>query len=700
MSIKTGYMTIPGVRPNLTDPLPKFMRMSGFKMFNTKGNFPDEVKKDLGACTRTLPYRVQDRYTSDRKPIKIKTVTLENEYLKAVFTPEYGGKLWSLYDKVNNRDLLMANPVLQPRNLAIRNAWTSGGIEWNFGSLGHTYFTCDDVFCAVMEHNGEKFIRIYEFERAKECVFQIDFILPEKSHCLYSHVKVTNPNNVDTTTYWWTNVAVPEDGKTRVLSSSEKVIAVCGGDLTYEKLPYLSIMEGDLSYPINATRSFDYFFQPEENVITTWEGAVDKDGYAFYDRSTNPLIYHKMFCWGNHRGGKRWQEYLSDDVHGDYIELQAGFARSQMHDKLFPANSSIEWTQCFGGTHVLPESVHDVNLHNANITFGNHVDELIPEDELLKADEKLKLLSLEKTKESDIVHYGSGWGALEIIREEKVKDIKLPENLCFPASSLSDEQKPWLELLEKGYMTQDEPGVIPPSWMTSEKWMSLIEKSLENKDADNWLTYLHYGNMLFEYWDNTDTAEKVIDWKKADEYETRAEKAWIHSDELCPNVFAKRNLAVLYKLKGDCDKAEKYYDELFELPESVSDFAFAAEYLAFLNGNKKYEKALSLYKKLPKDIQSCDRVTLCYALSSLKLNMPEQISYIFDRDFAAIREGETSLSDYWFEYHARLLAKERRIVYEEHEKELIGEAEDKFPPPHKIDFRMSYNKNLKYRTTE
>ena len=82
MNIKIGYMTIPGVKPTCTDPLPKFRRMTGFQLYTTTGNFPDELKIDLGACTRTLPYRIQNRYTSDRKPTKIKTITLENSYLK------------------------------------------------------------------------------------------------------------------------------------------------------------------------------------------------------------------------------------------------------------------------------------------------------------------------------------------------------------------------------------------------------------------------------------------------------------------------------------------------------------------------------------------------------------------------------------------------------------------------------------------
>ena len=122
MKIRVTEMTVPGTSLNGTNPLPRFRRQTGFQLFETNDDFPEFAKKDLGACTRTLPYRMQDRYGRERDPQKLKAVVLENEYLRATVTPGYGGKLWSLYDKENGREILMSNPVLQPGNLAIRNA--------------------------------------------------------------------------------------------------------------------------------------------------------------------------------------------------------------------------------------------------------------------------------------------------------------------------------------------------------------------------------------------------------------------------------------------------------------------------------------------------------------------------------------------------------------------------------------------------
>ena len=67
-----------------------------------------------GMIKTILPYGIQDNYNRDRKPRKFKAAILENENLKAVFLPELGGRLWSLYHKKLNRELLYVNPVFQP----------------------------------------------------------------------------------------------------------------------------------------------------------------------------------------------------------------------------------------------------------------------------------------------------------------------------------------------------------------------------------------------------------------------------------------------------------------------------------------------------------------------------------------------------------------------------------------------------------
>ena len=67
---------------------------------------------------------------------------------------------------------------------------------------------------------------------------------------------------------------------------------------------------------------------------------------------------------------------------------------------------------------------------------------------------------------------------------------------------------------------------------------------------------------------------------------------------------------------------------------------------------------------------------------------------------ADIKEGETGLTDIWFEYNALKMAKERGLgddIQGEALEKLIDEAWETCPPPKAIDFRMSFSRRNRYR---
>ncbi|MBQ9692561.1 MAG: DUF5107 domain-containing protein [Clostridia bacterium] len=701
MKIRIEILEILGAPLEGLNPLPKF-RSRKPSSFAITERFPEKLRETLGAYNKVLPYLMQDRYSRKRLPLKLKSFVLENKYLKAVFLPEYGGRLHSLYDKVNGKELLFTNPVIQPGNLANRNAWLSGGIEWNIGSLGHTYTTCDNVFAAKLtDTDGNDFLRIYEFERLKSIFWQVDFHLPDDSPVLIVHVKMVNPFERDTTTYWWSNVAVPDEGDTRILASGKQVISFVGGKCDFETLPYIDAMPGvDVSYPSNATRSFDYFIQPNSETESTWEAAAYNDGLVFFERSTAPLLYKKLFCWGNHHAGKHWQEFLSDGKGtGYYAEIQAGIAPSQLHDKILPARSSFEWTQCFGGIKLEKEKLYDKNYLNAVSYFDKNLSALISGDGINELNKKLSALADMPVRAENIVHNGSGFGALEAVRMDKDGDGSVPASMFFPLSAIGSEQYPWLNLLDNGILPKEAVSVAPLSYMISYKWLPRLEASLEKEGGRTWFSLMQYGVSLYEYSDHRVLANSVYSDEVNAEQTEKARAAWLASVEAEPSVWAYRNLAVLEKTEGNFDEAEKYYDLAVGLPNVFDDFALVSEYLVFLNERKKYQKLWNLFEFLPENCACVDRVRISAALAAVKLGKTDYLQRFFSEEHYDIREGECSLTDIWFEYCALRMAAERGIDELTTEKlnELIDEAWDLYPPSEDIDFRMSFNKKTRYR---
>lgn len=77
----------------------------------------DEIFLGYGFRSNVFPYRPQDVYTREQTERCYRSIVLENEFLRARFLPELGGRLISLTDKASGRDLLYQNKTLYAGNL-------------------------------------------------------------------------------------------------------------------------------------------------------------------------------------------------------------------------------------------------------------------------------------------------------------------------------------------------------------------------------------------------------------------------------------------------------------------------------------------------------------------------------------------------------------------------------------------------------
>ena len=170
-----------------------------------EGMSPEEGAWVYQGCVHTmLPYTMQDGYGRDLKPSSLRMAVLENEYLRAEFAIDLGGRLWSLYSKTEKRELLFRNHVFQPANLALRNAWFSGGVEWNCGIIGHHAHTASPLFAArFVSRAGTETLKMWEYERKRGLVFVIRATLADD--VLLVRVTVENPHDAPTYVYWRSN---------------------------------------------------------------------------------------------------------------------------------------------------------------------------------------------------------------------------------------------------------------------------------------------------------------------------------------------------------------------------------------------------------------------------------------------------------------------------------------------------------------
>lgn len=608
--------------------------------------------------TTMLPYRNRAAYDRQVEPKAQRVAVLENDRLRATVLLDLGGRLWSLRDLRDQTELLHTPGVIQFANLALRNAWFAGGVEWNLGVTGHWPLTCEPVSAAIIcvddaDAGRDQVLRLWAHEQMLNLVWQVDMWLPERADELSVHVQLTNPHDHDVPVYWWSNIAAPQTSGGRIAMPASSAFHFGYTD-TLQRVEVPTDAGPNFTVPASNEDAADFFFladRPGDG----WIASLDQDGHGLAQRSTSRLKSRKLFVWGTASGGRTWQRWLSDQ--GEYLEIQAGLANTQLEHLRLPASTTWSWTEWYGPVRVDPDVVRA--SWNELVTATGRALQPHEGQDQARAALLDQVAALPVVGAVDLAGDNAGWGRVAT----ELGDLAPNPATPFESASLTPAQQAALALAAAA--DAQSPQNASPQNLSVQNVSPLWSEALAGTPWVERLTTLGHGA--------TGALRGLIDLQLGYLAHAAARPAealdhWQQSLAQSPNPWTARALAAITEdhaqaadlLAAAMALADQPSDQVPPMPPAQRQ-ELLVEWLTRLTAAGDHEQVLGVIDALPERDRGLPRVVYfeCAAAvgrSDLARGDADRAARLLARPIVLpdLREGDLSLDQLWFD-HQRLI---------------------------------------------
>lgn len=344
---------------------------ASFKEINkTYITYPFSDPDPIPSTKKIYPYFRFDGFTDEPVEKEWKVVILENDYISVQIMPEIGGKVWTALDKTTGRHFLYNNEVVKFRDIAMRGPWVSGGIEANYGIIGHTPNTSTPVDYLVRSNEDGS---VSCFTSTLDLLTRTRWVLEikvEKDKAYFSTRSFWfNSTGYEQPYYTWMNAGIPVGEGLKFLYPGSHYIGHDGESVSWPE----DSSGRDLSYydqnKFGGSKSYHVLGTPDRYFGAMWE--KEDFGMIHYSNREDKLG-KKIFLWAQSEEGRIWEDLLTDNS-GQYVEIQSGrlFNQNDFQSSLTPFKqvgfspySSENWTEYwypFGGM----QGFTDANLTGA-----------------------------------------------------------------------------------------------------------------------------------------------------------------------------------------------------------------------------------------------------------------------------------------------------------------------------------------------
>ena len=283
-----------------------------------------------GSSGKVYPYPFYEKVYDERYDEEYRVVFLENEYIKLMVMPGFGGRIQYAYDKTNNYAFIYHNHVVKPALVGLTGPWLSGGIEFNWPQHHRpaTFLPVD--YKLVENEDGSKSVLLGEVERMsglKE--FHAITLHPGKAYIEIS-VRIYNGTPLPQTFLWWANPAVSVNDDYQSVFPQDVHFVADHGKRDISRFPIATGTYYEMDYSEGVDISW-YKNIPVPSSYMVLDSKYDFVGG--YDHGKQAGVLHvanhhvspgkKQWTWGTGDFGKAWERNLTDND-GPYVELMTG----------------------------------------------------------------------------------------------------------------------------------------------------------------------------------------------------------------------------------------------------------------------------------------------------------------------------------------------------------------------------------------
>jgi hypothetical protein len=284
--------------------------------------YPYSDPSPIPILTSLYPYFRYDGFTDTPVQKAWKVVELENDYIKVMILPEVGGKIWTAIEKSTNQPFIYYNHAVKFRDIAMRGPYTSGGLELNYGIIGHTPNCATPVDYLIQNNeDGSVSCIVGVLDLLTRSNWRLEIRLPKDKAYFITRTFWYNSTPVGQPYYHWLNGGFKSAGNLEFIYPGTHYIGH-GGE--YADWPVNKSNGKNISFyesnNFGGYKSYHVFGKYTDFFGGYWHD--DDFGMARYG-SHDDKAGKKIWIWGLSRQGMIWEKFLTD-TDGQYVEMQSG----------------------------------------------------------------------------------------------------------------------------------------------------------------------------------------------------------------------------------------------------------------------------------------------------------------------------------------------------------------------------------------